>query len=104
VDEVERKLHTDSDSHYCQALTQGAGYPCDCGLTDYIKSREIAAVKAYKDALEVICHIAGKEHLGRPRSSDKSCVFCISYLTLNPGAYGENLDLEQLLKDHLGEK
>lgn len=35
-------------------------------------------------------------HLGRPRLSDMNCLFCVGYIALNPGAYGENLTQEMI--------
>lgn len=31
-------------------------------------------------------------HLGRPRTSDKTCIFCMGYLAMNYGAYGERIE------------
>jgi len=54
-----------------------------------------------ESALDYIALIANisNPHLGRPRSSDKSCVFCMAYLALNDGAYGEHIDYKSLAKD-----
>jgi hypothetical protein len=31
-------------------------------------------------------------HLGRPRTSDKSCLFCMGYLAMHYNAYGERIE------------
>ena len=57
--------------------------------------------KRLRAALDWIALVANKNnpHLGRPRSSDKTCIFCMAYLALNEGAYGEYIDYEKLAKD-----
>jgi hypothetical protein len=47
-------------------------------------------------ALEYINLLKAPEHLGRPRSSDSKCIFCISYIVLNDGAFGESISTEGL--------
>ena len=56
--------------------------------------------KRYRDALDYITVVAMKKnpHLGRPRTSDKECIFCLAYLALNDGVYGESFDYETLAK------
>ncbi len=51
-----------------------------------------------KSALHLIAILSEKRdmHLGRPRSSDMSCIFCIAYLSENYGAYGEHITKEDL--------
>ena len=61
-----------------------------------------------KSALQLICILQSKKktHLGRPRSSDLKCIFCIAYLSANYGAY-EYLTREKLenaIKEHLDAK
>lgn len=57
--------------------------------------------KRLKEALDYIALISMKKnpHLGRPRSSDKDCIFCLAYLALNDGAYGEHFDYAKLATD-----
>ena len=35
-------------------------------------------------------------HLGRPRSSDLTCINCLSYLAISNGAFGETLTEEMI--------
>lgn len=51
-----------------------------------------------RSALDWIAIVANTQspHLGRPRSSDTSCIFCMAYLALNDGAYGEHIDYKTL--------
>ena len=55
-------------------------------------------------ALDYIALLAERKnpHLGRPRLSDKTCIFCMAYFALNNGDYGEFIsgdDYKNLAKD-----
>lgn len=56
--------------------------------------------KRLRSALDWIAIVSNEKnpHLGRPRSSDKTCIFCMAYLAINDGAYGEHIDYEALSK------
>ncbi len=62
------------------------------------REEENARLKA---ALELIWKLEEHKHLGRPRSSDMTCIFCIAYLTHNYGAFGEHLTEEDFRKQIL---
>lgn len=51
-------------------------------------------------ALDWICIVANEQdpHLGRPRSNDTSCIFCMAYLAMYDGAYGEHINYAELVK------
>jgi O6-methylguanine-DNA--protein-cysteine methyltransferase len=57
--------------------------------------------KFLREALDYIALVANKKdpHLGRPRSSDKECIFCLAYLALNDGDYGEHFDYKQMAEE-----
>jgi len=42
-------------------------------------------------ALEYILALTESTHLGRPRLSDRKCVFCMAFFALNNGAYGDEI-------------
>lgn len=61
-------------------------------------------IERLRKALELvtILHLRKTKevHLGRPRSTDLTCISCVSYIVLNDGAYGESIstqDLERVL-------
>ena len=53
--------------------------------------------KRLKTALYYIMLLEDKRnmHLGRPRLSDKHCIYCMSFFALNNGSYGEHISTEQ---------
>jgi hypothetical protein len=55
-------------------------------------------VKRLKLSLRLISLIESNRnmHLGRPRSGDMNCIFCISYISSNDGAFGEHIDIGDL--------
>jgi len=57
-------------------------------------------IKRYRAALEYIALLANKKdpHLGHPRLTDKSCIFCMAFFALNNGAYGYTVEEEDYLK------
>lgn len=69
--------------------------------------REIEALqkenKRLRSALDWIALVSNKNnpHLGRPRSSEKECIFCMAYLAVNDRAYGEHVDYEALAKQEM---
>ena len=56
----------------------------------------LAQNERFKSALHLITFLSEKRdmHLGRPRSSDMHCIFCVAYLSENYGAYGERITKE----------
>jgi hypothetical protein len=62
-------------------------------------------LERYRSALEYINALAAKKqmHLGRPRPSDRECLYCASYFALNNGAYGHYISAAnyQWAKDEL---
>jgi len=48
-----------------------------------------------KVALDYICLLSNikNHHLGRPRLSDKKCIFCMAYFAINNGAFGEEISI-----------
>lgn len=54
-----------------------------------------------REAIDYIAIVAMKKnpHLGRPRSSDKECIFCLAYLALNDGAYGEHFEYKEMAEE-----
>ena len=61
---------------------------------------QIKENKRLRSALDWIAILAFEkdQHLGRPRSSDPTCIFCMAYFAINDGAYGEHIDYEALIK------
>lgn len=55
-------------------------------------------IKFLESALDYIALIAIKDnpHLGRPRATDSRCYFCLAYLALNDGAYGEHFEYAEM--------
>lgn len=55
-------------------------------------------IKFLESALDYIALIANIDnpHLGRPRSTDVKCYFCLAYLALNDGAYGEHFEYAEM--------
>lgn len=55
-------------------------------------------IRRLKSALNLIAILDSKKnvHLGRPRSSDLTCIACVAYLSANNGAYGEYISQESL--------
>jgi len=56
--------------------------------------------KRLRAALDYIALLAYRQnpHLGRPRLTDKKCIFCMAYFALNNGAYGENISKDDYKK------
>ena len=54
-----------------------------------------------EQALELISHLTYREsaHLGRPRLTDLSCIFCVAQLSIQYGGYGEYLTTETLASE-----
>lgn len=54
-----------------------------------------------RQALDYIALVANKNnpHLGRPRTTDKDCIFCLAYFALNDGAFGEHFDYKKLAEE-----
>jgi len=52
----------------------------------------------YEAALEYILILAGDAHLGRPRLSDKKCIYCMAFFALNNGAYGNKIEENEYRK------
>ena len=57
-------------------------------------------IERLRSALDYIACLSMKEnsHLGRPRLSDKTCIFCMAYFALNNGAFGESISTEDYKK------
>lgn len=45
-------------------------------------------------AMEYIAALAERTHLGRPRPSDKHCIYCMAYFALRPGAFGVEMSTD----------
>ncbi len=52
----------------------------------------------YEAALEYILILAEKKHLGRPRLSDKKCIYCMAFFALHNGAYGDRIEENEYRK------
>ena len=67
-------------------------------LLDKARQEGADKEKYLREALDYIALVANKKnpHLGRPRSSDTECIFCLAYLALNDGAYGEHIEYKEL--------
>ncbi len=63
-------------------------------------------IKRLQSALDYIALVAMRKdpHLGRPRTSDKTCIFCLAYFALNDGAFGESFNYEEMAKELRAEK
>lgn len=59
-----------------------------------------AVVGRLTAALQYILALQNKEnmHLGRPRTTDKTCITCMAFFAINPGAYGEYISEEDYNK------
>lgn len=66
-----------------------------------VKKELITENKKLKSSLDYIALVASSQnlHLGRPRTSDNKCIFCLAYFALNDGAYGESFDYETMAKE-----
>lgn len=94
-------------THWSSKLSEFVRLPDSCKnqVADYwldlIEAREketTQKIKFLESALDYIALIANIEnpHLGRPRSSDVKCIFCLAYLALNDGAYGEHFEYAEM--------
>lgn len=53
-------------------------------------------MKDWQIKTAIILTAKDNPHLGRPRATDSRCYFCLAYLALNDGAYGEHFEYAEM--------